>query len=159
QAEDQLYGIVGKRRATGAGVWVGPPSPDESALPVEDRPWCDQKRAPSLARHETGEEGDEGPIGPGEAGTGDLTTQNCQLVAQHENLRVLGHLVHPIHEDQLEDAPEEPVEEGQRRELRASPSASWLVKSGRRVNALFRYRNSPPPYERAERCSSMSHVI
>src|ERR1019366_373986 len=46
QAADQLYGIVGKRRATGAGVWVGPPSPDESALPVEDRPWCDQKRAP-----------------------------------------------------------------------------------------------------------------
>jgi hypothetical protein len=68
QAADQLYRLVPKRRTTGAAVWVGPPSPDETAVPVEDRPWRDQKRAPSLSRHETGVEGDDGPIGPGEAG-------------------------------------------------------------------------------------------
>jgi hypothetical protein len=61
----------------------------------------------------------------------DLTAQNGQLVAQHENLRVLGHLIHPMNEDQLGDPPEEPVEEGQGHERRTSPSASWLVKSGR----------------------------
>jgi hypothetical protein len=37
-------------------------------------------------------------------------------------------------------------------------SASGLVAI--RVNqAAWGYRNRPPPYERAERCSSMSHVI
>jgi hypothetical protein len=78
-----------------------------------------------------------GPIGPGEA-DGGLAAQNGQLVAQHENLSVIGHVIQPMNEEQLGDAPEEPVEEGQCHERRASPSASLLVKSAHGIIALSR---------------------
>ena len=45
-------------------------------------------------RHPQGEQGDDGPIGPGEAGTGDLA-------AQHEDFRVLGIRLHVMDPDQV----------------------------------------------------------
>jgi hypothetical protein len=42
-----------------------------------------------LARYETSEEGNEGTVGPGEAGTSDLAVKHGELVAQYEDLRLL----------------------------------------------------------------------
>jgi hypothetical protein len=84
-----------------------------------------------LPRDEAGEEGDQGSIGPGEPGTGDLSPQHGQLVAQHEYLGVLGGWFHPMDADQPDDAANRAVKEGKRHELRAWPSTSWLVKPGR----------------------------
>jgi hypothetical protein len=48
-----------------------------------------QERAPPLTRDKTGEQGDERPVRPAEAGPADLAAQHCQLVAQGEYLGVL----------------------------------------------------------------------
>jgi len=93
-----------------------------------------------FSRNKTGQEGDEGPVGPGEAGTGDLPVQHGQLVAEYEDLRVLGRGIHPMNANDLHDAPDETVEEGQGEERQASPSVSWLVKLGQGVSGPFRIR-------------------
>jgi hypothetical protein len=42
-----------------------------------------------LARYETSEEGNEGTVGPGEAGTSDLAAKHGELVAQDEDLGIV----------------------------------------------------------------------
>ena len=59
---------------------------DEAAVPGEHGLGRDQERAPPFTGDEASEQGDERPIGPGEAGPPDLAAEHCQLVAQDENL-------------------------------------------------------------------------
>src|SRR5664280_803812 len=93
--------------------------------------------SPGFSRNKTGQEGDEGTVGPGEAETGDLPVQHGQLVAEYEDLSVLGRGIHPMNANDLHDAPDETVEEGQGEERQASPSVSWLVKLGQGVSCLL----------------------
>ncbi|MGD0286211.1 MAG: hypothetical protein ABSC31_07520 [Acidimicrobiales bacterium] len=69
---------------------------------------------------------------------GDLPAKDGQLVAEHEDLRVLGRGIHPMDANDLNDAPGETIEKGQGHERRASPSALWLVKPGQGVSGPFR---------------------
>ena len=82
-------------------------------MPAEDRLRRDEERSPALSGHEAGQEGDEGTVGPGEAGTGDLAAEHGQLVAEHEDLGILGRGIRPVDANDLEDASDETVEEGQ----------------------------------------------
>jgi hypothetical protein len=95
-------------------------------VPAKNRLGRDEERRPPLSGDQLGQRGDERPIRPGEAGTGDLPAQDGQLVAQHEDLRVLRHGVHPVDPDHLDDASDQAVEEGHG--AGASSSASSLVK-------------------------------
>jgi hypothetical protein len=90
-----------------------------------------------FSRNKTGQEGDEGTVGPGEAGTGDLPVQHGQLVAEYEDLSVLGRGIHPMDANDLNDAPDETVEKGQGHDQQASPSLLWLVKLGQAVSGPF----------------------
>ena len=96
-----------------------------------------------FSRNKTGQEGHEGhegPVGPGEAGMGDLPVQHGQLVAEHEDLRVLGLGIHPMDANDLNDAPDETVEQGEGYDRQASPSVSWLVKVGQGASGPFTIR-------------------
>ena len=57
--------------------------------------------------------GDEGTVGPGEAGTGDLAAEHSQLVAQNKDLCILGRSIRPVDANDLEHVSEQTVEEGQ----------------------------------------------
>ena len=72
EAHDQLDGLVGKGWPAGPAVRVGPASADQSAMPAEDRLGRNEERRPPLAWDQLGQGGDERPVRPGEAGTGDL---------------------------------------------------------------------------------------
>jgi len=74
------------------------------------------------------EQSHERPVSPGEAGTGDLAAHDGELVSEDEDLCILGHGVHPVHPDTLEDATDQTVEETERHSERACWDASWLVK-------------------------------
>ena len=71
---------------TGRAVRVGPPSPDEAPVPVEDRLWRDELRAPPFTRNKVRH---QRTIGPGELRSLCLASENGELVAQHEDLRFL----------------------------------------------------------------------
>ena len=150
ESADQLDGLVGKSRSSRSAVRVGPAPADHRTVPTEDGLRRDQERTPELARHETGEEGDNGTVGPGEAWTGDLAAKHNQLVAEHEDLGIFGDRVDPEDAERSEDASEEPVEEGERHGGRASPRAFPLVKLGRVVSGPFSsdsstWRQAPGP--------------
>ena len=138
EATDQRDGLLGQGPTTWSSVGVRPVLLHQRTVPCQDRLWPDEKRSPPLARYEVGQKSDQGTVGPGEAGTADLSAQHGQLVAQHEDLRLLGRGVHPMDTEQPEDATDESVEEGQGHEGRASQRALWLVKPGWRVIGPFR---------------------
>jgi hypothetical protein len=95
-------------------------------VPAEDRLRRDEERSPAFSRPKAGQEGDEGPVGPGETGAGDLPAEHGQLVAEHEDLRVFGRVIHPMDATDLDGAPDETVEEGQGHERQASLSLLFL---------------------------------
>src|SRR5664280_1506640 len=134
QAADQLDGLFGKGMTTWSAVRVGPALLDQRAVPAQDRLWVDEERSPVFSRNKTGQEGDEGTVGPGEAGTCDLAAKHGQLVAQDEDLVVLRRCIRPVDTNDLEHAPDEPIEKGESHEARALPSTFWLIKPGRGVS-------------------------
>jgi hypothetical protein len=89
QAQNQLDGLVGKGRTTWSTMGVGPAPANKRAVPAEDCLRRDEERTPVLARYETSEEGNEGTVGPGEAGTSDLAAKHGELVAQDEDLGIV----------------------------------------------------------------------
>ncbi len=88
--------------------------------------------------HELGQGGDERPVRPLEAGTGDLGAQNGELVAQHKELRVLGDGARAADSDQLDDLTDKSIEEAERHGAAAASSASSLVNRCDQVIAPFR---------------------
>jgi len=106
-----------------------------------------------FSRNKTGQEGDEGTVGSGEAGTGDLPAKHGQLVAQNEDLSVLGRGIHPMDANDLNDAPDETVEKGQGHDQQTSPSQLWLVKLGQAVSGPFRSRST---YSSGHACARSS---
>jgi hypothetical protein len=146
QVADQLDGLLRKDRTTWPAMRVVPAPPDQRAVPTQDRFRADEERPPAFPRHKAGQEGDEGPVGPGEVGTGDLAVQHGQLVAEHEDLRLLGRGIHPMDANNLNDAPDETVEEGQGHDRQASSSVLWLVNLGQGVSGPFN------PQDQSSRC-------
>jgi len=117
QAADQLHGLFGKTRTTWSAVRVGPALLDQRAVPAQDRLWADEERSSVFSRNKTGQEGDEDPVGSGEAGTCDLPAKHGQLVAQNEDLGVLRRCIRPVDTNDLEHAPDEPIEKGESHEV------------------------------------------
>ena len=89
QAQGQLHGLAGKNRTARSTFRVRPVPANKRAVPAEDCLRGDEERTPALARHKSSEESDEGTVGPGEAGTGDLAAKHGQLMAEHEDLGIL----------------------------------------------------------------------
>ena len=72
-----------------AAVGVGPLPAHEAAMPAQDRGWGDQAM-PAQHRWEAPDQrGEQGSVGPVQAGLGVGSAQYRDLVAQHEQLNVL----------------------------------------------------------------------
>jgi len=129
RSADEFDGLVGQRRAPASAVRIGPAPSYKCPVPGEDGLRRDEECRPLLSRHKTSEEGDERPIRPGEAGTGDSSAQHGQLMPQDQDLGVFGHGVHLVDADSLEHATHQAVEEGKPHGGRACPCSSSLVKA------------------------------
>ena len=128
QPDDQLDRLLRQGRASRSSVRVGPVPPDERPVPAQDRLGRDEERRPALPWHEPGQGGDECPVGPAEPGSCDLAAQDGQLVAEHQDLGVLGDGVHPVDAQELDDATDQAVEEAERHGAAGSLVRSCLVK-------------------------------
>ena len=74
------------------------------------------------------EAGDEGPARAREAGSCDLATKDRQLLAQYQDLGVLGDAVHVGGRQGLDDATDQAMEEAERHRSPGSLFGFWLVK-------------------------------
>jgi hypothetical protein len=63
---------------------------DESPVPAQDRGRCDEQADPAVAGESADESGDECAVAPGHPGAWSLAVEYGELVAQYEDLDVLG---------------------------------------------------------------------
>ena len=68
----------------------GPVAGDESPVPAQDRGRCDEQADPAVAGESADESGDECAVAPGHPGAWSLAVEYGELVAQYEDLDVLG---------------------------------------------------------------------
>lgn len=88
----------------------------------------DEEVGPTPPRQQPGRRGQKDPIGIGEFETGDLPTEDRQLVAQHDDLEVLGAPRAEPQRHQLEQAPGQDVLRP-RLERLCSASPAWRTLS------------------------------
>ena len=92
---------------------IGPAPPHDPALPGEDRRRGHEKRRPPAAREERSGQGEEGSIGPAEAGTWGAPAQDLELMTEHDDLDVLLDAAQTMDPKKLEDTSDQAVEEGE----------------------------------------------
>jgi hypothetical protein len=127
EPHDQLDGISGERRSPGS-MGIAPAAADESTMPAKDRLWRDEERRPPLPWHQPGQDCDQCPVRPRELGPSYLTAKDSQLLAEHQDLRVLGDGVHATDPYELDQVADQAVEEAERHRAGASPDPWCLVK-------------------------------
>jgi len=98
-------------------------------MPVEDRLWRDHECRSPLPWDEAGEQGDQRPVRPGEAGSANLASKDRHLVAQHEDLGVLRERVSPRQLERSKGSMDQALEEGEHHGVAASLTPSWQVKT------------------------------
>ena len=97
-------------RASGA-AGIGPSSADKAAMPAQDRVRGDQTMNPQCSRQPPHERGEHGPVRPIHTRTWVAAAQHGDLVAQHEELDVLGGGRAAHQQDQSEHLPEDRIQE------------------------------------------------
>ena len=108
-------------------VRVGPSSADEAAMPAQDRVRGDQAMATQRSGQPPHEGGEHGPVRPVQAWSWVGAAQDGDLVAQHEELDVLGGGRAAHQQDQPEHLPEDQVQQPQRHAGIMSDQRSPLV--------------------------------
>lgn len=98
-------------------------------MPAQDGLGRDEERSPALLRDEPRQGSDESPVRPGEPRTCDLAAKDRHLVAQHQDLGVLGDGVHVVDREDLDDATYQAIEEAERHGAAPSLLVSCQVKS------------------------------
>jgi hypothetical protein len=76
--------------STGLAVAGGPVARGESSVPAQDRGGCDEKATSTMAGESSDEGGDQCSAGPVHRGSRGAAVQYGELVAQYEDLDVLG---------------------------------------------------------------------
>ena len=89
QAHDQRDELLRDRRAS-RRPGLTPLHRHQAPVPAQERAGRHDPPGPQPLRHDPGERGEHGPVGPGHARSGVGPAQHGDLVPQHEYLRVLG---------------------------------------------------------------------
>jgi hypothetical protein len=97
-------------------------------VPTQNRLGRDEERRPTISWHESGQCGDDCPVGPREPRSSDLAAEDGELVSEHEDLGILGDVAHPMQPSGLDDATDKAIEEAEGHDSAGSPPRSWLVK-------------------------------
>jgi hypothetical protein len=90
QADDQLLGSSIKRWTAGPTTGIGPHSGDQAAVPAHQRLRLDEQARPAGPRQHAANGSQQGPIGRLEPWSRNLAAQHGELVAQHQDLQILG---------------------------------------------------------------------
>jgi hypothetical protein len=116
QSQDQLAHMTVDRRAAGTPVRVRPVVGDQAPMPAQQRLRSHRERPPRATRQHPAERGQEQPVARREPRSPDLPAQDRQLVAQHQDLKLLGALAAPEQHHQLEQTTGKDVDQRQDQE-------------------------------------------
>jgi hypothetical protein len=120
EAQDQDGEFLGDRWASGPGGLLFPLPAQQSAVPGQERAGGDEAVMAQPGREVSGEGGEHGAVRPRQVRPGaQLAPQHRDLVAQCEELNVLGILRPGQQQDQSEEPDEDQVEHTQRHRVAA----------------------------------------
>jgi hypothetical protein len=92
QAHDQGAQPAGNGWPTGSGGRCGPAAGDKLSVPAQDRRRGDEQPEATVHGEQPSERGDQGSVGPAEPWWSVGTSEHGKLVAQHQDLDLLGSL-------------------------------------------------------------------
>jgi hypothetical protein len=113
-------------------------------MPTQDRVRSDEEDRPAITAEHASERGEDRSVLRFEARSGDLALQDGELMAQHEDLEILGPIAAAAQHQQVDHEPDETVEAGHAPILAAleftpiSPSAKPQVNTPGRVFGTHR---------------------
>jgi hypothetical protein len=99
-------------RATWATPRIGPAAGQRVAMPAAHRGRADDQACPPFPGQQPRQCGEQRPIGRPESRPGELPAQHRDLVAEHEQLDLIGGLAPSAQNDQLQEATQHPVAPG-----------------------------------------------
>jgi hypothetical protein len=118
--DDQLLYVVVQRWSCVAAVRVGPHAGDQ-AVPAPQGVRGDEQARPAVAWQEAADRGEQGAVGGFQPGSWELASEDGELVAQDQDLQVLGDVAAGEQGEGLDGAGQREVgESGQH--ARSSPS-------------------------------------
>lgn len=93
-------------------------------MPAQQHVRGDESVVPALLWEQPCQGCEDGPVWPGGARSGDVAAQHCDLVAQDEQLGVLGHLPASEQREPAKQLAHDQVEESECHGWRPSPASS-----------------------------------
>jgi hypothetical protein len=122
QSHDQLLDLLVQRWPAHFPARVGPRPGDQPPMPPQQRLRPDEEARPAGPRENTAEHGQQRPIGRLQPGARGLAVQHGQLMAEHQDLQVLGGVAAGQQHQQLDGAAQGQVGESRQHAagLRAS---------------------------------------
>src|SRR5215216_4767715 len=103
QADDQLLDVVVQRWSSGL-VRVGPGTGDEASVPTQHRLRPDEETRPACLGEDAADGSKQGSVGGLEFGPWCLAAQHSELVAEDEDLQILGGVVMGEQGEELDGA-------------------------------------------------------
>ena len=114
QAEDQGAEAGGDGGSTGSGGLGGPAAGDQLAVPAQDGGRGDEQPEASADREQSGEGGDQGAVGPAHPRAWRASLEHGELVAQDQDLDLLGGVGSGAQHDPAQELGEHLVDQPQR---------------------------------------------
>jgi hypothetical protein len=103
---------------------VGPGPGDQPSMPAQQRLGLDEEARPAGSGQDAADRGEQGPVGGLKLGSWGLPAQDRELVAQHQDLQVLGGISAREQHQQLDGAAQHQVSESQQQ-------CEWPPRAGR----------------------------
>jgi hypothetical protein len=104
QADDQLLDIGIQLRPARCTMGKGPGPGDQPPMPAQQRRWRDEEAGPTGWGQDAADRGEQGTVGWFQLGSWGLSSEDGELVAQDEDLQVLGGIAAGEQDEQLDGA-------------------------------------------------------
>jgi hypothetical protein len=104
QADDQLLDVLVERGSPCSTLWVGPRAGDQTPVPAQQRLRLDEETRPARLGQDTADGGEQRPVGGLQLGSWSLAAQHGELMAQDEELKILGGVAVGEEGEQLDGA-------------------------------------------------------
>ncbi len=104
EANDQLLHAVVQRRPPGSTMRVGPRTGDQPPMPAQQRLRGDEEARPAGSWQHAADRGEQGTVGWFQLGSRNLAAEHDELVAQHQDLQILGSIAADEQAQELDGA-------------------------------------------------------
>jgi hypothetical protein len=113
QADNQLLRILIEQWTPGSTTGIGPCTGDQAAVPAQEGLGLDDEAGPAGPGQRAADRGEQGPVGGFQPGSRGLAVEHGELVAQYQDLQVLGGVAAGQQHEQADQAAQREVGEFQ----------------------------------------------